>query len=400
MTSPQPALAAGCPEPAPLRWVIVTGEFPPQPGGVSDYTSQLARALVDCGDEVHICAPQCDGSQPQDPGLSIHHLKGGFGISGLRELRAHLQEIPQPYNLLVQYVPQAFGWKGLNIAFAFWIYQNRRRAPWVMFHEVCTPLSWRQPATHALLGLGTRLMASAVLRAAHKVYVSTTAWRPLLSSLAPDRRPVECLPTVSNLPLRVDHREVARLRKAFAPEAGSLVIGHFGTYGNLIRPYLDAVLPQVLTQNRVALCLIGRHSDDFRRELLNRFPALAAKVHATGEIARDTAACCLSACDVLIQPYPDGVTTRRGSMMAALALGRAIVTTDGPLTESIWRESAAVALASTKPGLVHQTKMLLSDPARRARQGARAASMYQTHFSLDRTVRELRAAAAPESSSF
>ena len=34
----------------------------------------------------------------------------------------------------------------------------------------------------------------------------------------------------------------------------------------------------------------------------------------------------LQACDVLVQPYPEGITSRRTSAMAALAHGRAIVT--------------------------------------------------------------------------
>jgi hypothetical protein len=40
-----------------VTWHILTGEYPPQPGGVSDYTRQLARALVDAGDSVEVWAP-------------------------------------------------------------------------------------------------------------------------------------------------------------------------------------------------------------------------------------------------------------------------------------------------------------------------------------------------------
>ncbi len=39
---------AGDPSPARGPWHIVTGEYPPQPGGVSDYTEAVARGLARC----------------------------------------------------------------------------------------------------------------------------------------------------------------------------------------------------------------------------------------------------------------------------------------------------------------------------------------------------------------
>ena len=34
------------------HWMMLTGEYPPQVGGVADYTQQVARALVQAGDQV------------------------------------------------------------------------------------------------------------------------------------------------------------------------------------------------------------------------------------------------------------------------------------------------------------------------------------------------------------
>ena len=41
---------------SPVRrlWHIVTGEYPPDSGGVADYTAAVARALADSGAEVHV----------------------------------------------------------------------------------------------------------------------------------------------------------------------------------------------------------------------------------------------------------------------------------------------------------------------------------------------------------
>jgi hypothetical protein len=47
-----------------VAWAIVTGEYPPQTGGVSDYTPQVALALANLGDPVHIFAPPA-GNPPR-----------------------------------------------------------------------------------------------------------------------------------------------------------------------------------------------------------------------------------------------------------------------------------------------------------------------------------------------
>ena len=48
-----------------IRWVILTGEYPPQSGGVSDYTRLVVEGLAAVGDEVAVYAP------PQSHGLDL-----------------------------------------------------------------------------------------------------------------------------------------------------------------------------------------------------------------------------------------------------------------------------------------------------------------------------------------
>ena len=39
-------------------WHIITGEYPPNPGGVADYTQLVALGLAAHGDSVHVWAPR------------------------------------------------------------------------------------------------------------------------------------------------------------------------------------------------------------------------------------------------------------------------------------------------------------------------------------------------------
>ena len=51
------------------RWAILTGEYPPQAGGVSDYTRLVAEGLAAVGDEVAVYAPpQGHGPDSAPPG--------------------------------------------------------------------------------------------------------------------------------------------------------------------------------------------------------------------------------------------------------------------------------------------------------------------------------------------
>jgi glycosyltransferase involved in cell wall biosynthesis len=54
---------------------------------------------------------------------------------------------------------------------------------------------------------------------------------------------------------------------------------------------------------------------------------LAGRVHWTGSLPDADVGAALNACDVLLMPYTDGASLRRGTLMAGLANGCAIVTT-------------------------------------------------------------------------
>jgi hypothetical protein len=102
----------------------------------------------------------------------------------------------------------------------------------------------------------------------------------------------------------------------------------------------------------------------------------------------------ISACDLLVQPYPDGITTRRTSAMVALAHGRAVVTNSGHLTEPIWSECRAVAIAPANDIAAGAAlaRDLLCDSARRDQLARSGASLYADRFDISHTIATLRAA--------
>ncbi len=375
-------------------WHILTGEYPPQQGGVSDYTRLVARELAQAGDEVHVWASSCLEPTPEDEGVEVHRLSGNFGLRSLAALNAQLKKFPAPHRILVQYVPQAFGWKGMNLPFCVWLRSKRKDSVWVMFHEVYFPLRWKQSLSHNILGAATRLMASLVASAAKRKFVSIPAWIPLLEASGAKESAVSWLPVPSSIPVIDDPAGVDAVRARYAPAGGDgYIVGHFGTYGRDIVEMLKGVVPPLLSKRTdCTVLLLGRGGEIVRDDLTEQYPELRMRVHAPGTLTAEDISRSLSACDVLIQPFVDGVSSRRTSLMAGLAHALPIVTTTGFLTESVWAESCAVALVRVEDleGMVAAADKLLDDATARERLGAAASALYQERFDLRHTIASLR----------
>ncbi|WP_426757121.1 glycosyltransferase [Myxococcus sp. Y35] len=367
-------------------WHILTGEYPPRLGGVGDHTRQVSRALARAGQEVHVWTPGERDVREED-GVTVHHVPGLLTPAGLPALSRGLDACPGPRRLLLQYVPHALGLKAMNVPFCAWFATRRRDARWVYIHEAVHPWSPRAPLRHHLLAGTTRLMVRLVASAADRVFLSIPRWAEHLpASVRPRTR---WLPVPSNLPVEVDPDAVAALRTRLGTGPR---LGHFGTYGHLTAAPLEAALVPLLQgdASRHAL-LLGRGSRAFLAGLEARHPALRGRLEARDSLPLEDLAVHLATCDVLLQPYPDGVSTRRTTVMAGLALGVPVATNSGHLTEPLWRELDAVSLAEgTAPAaLAERVESLLSLAGTRRELGQRAARVYRERFSLEHTVEAL-----------
>jgi glycosyltransferase involved in cell wall biosynthesis len=377
----------------PTHWHILTGEYPPQPGGVSDYTRLVARALAGAGDAVEVWAPPCQTPAPHDSGVTVHRLPDRYGRRSLRLLTQHLDSLQSPQRLLVQYVPHAFGWRAANLPFCAWLASRRSDSVWVMFHEVGFSFEAAVTLPQKLLACANRVMASLVGRAAERAFISIPGWQDPVETVTRKGTPITWLPVPSAIPVIEDASGTAQVRARFG--AGRPIVGHFGTYGGLISPMLHASIPSLLLQSDCVVLLMGRGSETARLNIVVGRPELAARVHATGDLDADEMSRHLGACDVMLQPYPDGISGRRTSAMAALAHGRPLVTTSGALTEPDWTASGAAVLvpAYDSEQLAAAVRSLLRDAWRCQDLSRRARTTYAERFELVHTIAALRGAA-------
>jgi glycosyltransferase involved in cell wall biosynthesis len=422
-----------------VAWHIITSEYPPQFGGVSDYTRQVAAGLAAAGDEVHVwCAsaslspangaasgaadeigPRAIAGGSDRAGVIVHRELGNFTPADLRRAGGLLDQFNGPRRLLVQWVPHGYGYRSMNLPFCFWL---RRRAARngdrveLMVHEPSLAFgegSWKQSGVAAV----HRLMSAVLMKAAARVWISIPAWENRLRPYAFGRAlEFNWLPIPSGIPVVDDGPSgVRKIRDRYAAN-GEQLVGHFGSYDRNTTELLLSSVPSLLQNHSdCKLLLIGRGSEEAREKLIaaqlasqaaaararqtvsppagqmNSPPGLAGRVHATGTLSANDVSLHLSACDVLLQPFSDGVSSRRTSVMAGLAHGVPIVTNSGRLTEALWAESEAVALAPSADAevLMKATLRLLSDETGRRRLSDAGKRLYNERFAVEHVVAAL-----------
>jgi len=384
-------------------WHIITGEYPPQLGGVSDYTEQVATGLANNKCDVHIWCPGTDTERMSRPGITEHHFGENFYPRNLLRLGRSLDGVNAPRTLLVQYAPNAFGLRGLNLPFCCWLWWRSlicRDDVRVMFHEPYFYFAWQSPQRN-LLALVNRLMAAVLLAASHVVYISIPAWGKMLSPYAWLRRPpIKWLPIPATIPRVEDSEAVALIRERIENgQDGKMIVGHFGTYGDHITPVLAQVFLKLLDEhpNVLGLCL-GARGEKFVGDIVAEHPRLKGRLIAPGYLSSEAVSLHLQACDFAIQPYPDGVSSRRTSLMAALINGTPTITNTGQLTEKLWSEAGIVPLASEHDAraLLVLAMKILMDAGFRQKIGEQEQVFYREHFSLERTVRTLSEFVRPD----
>ncbi len=381
-----------------IHWFIITGEYPPQPGGISDYTHLVASALAAAGDTVEIWTGPSSPETANTGNIPVHRTSEHFSLRARNEIGAAWNRLPSGARVLVQYEPWSFGYKGLNLPFAWWLRRCRRRRPdvalTIMFHEVATDFGWNQRFKQSVHGLLSHGMARVAARTADRVFMSVLVWEPVLRSLLRADQSPEWLPVPSNVPRTADTARTAALRQQLLGVSSGLIVGHFSTFRGEIPEMLRAMLPQLLaSKSCAAILLLGRGGAEFAAAVREEHPGAAGRIVAAGEMGLEAVSEHLAACDLLIQPYPDGVSSRRTTVMAGLNLGLPILTNAGHCSDPhLWENSGAVRVVnSAQPMEIGAAAVtLMEDGAGRAALAIRARQFYDERFSVERVVETLR----------
>ncbi len=230
-------------------------------------------------------------------------------------------------------------------------------------------------------------------RHSNAVIVTNAEDRARLTNLQPSISDVHVIPIGSNIDPKSAgqfDREVERARWDIQPDG--FILGYFG-FLNLSKGGSDLMQALKVLSERgfpVKLLLIGGRTGssdptnaEYAAQVERLIDSLELKNHiiATGYLDPAAVSRALLICDIMILPYVDGASLRRGSLLAAIAHGRAIVTTEprSPI-EGLKHEESIMYVKSNNPsGLADAVQRILIDANLRAHLQAQigeAAQLY------------------------
>lgn len=383
-----------------MRIGMISGEYPPDQGGVGDFTHHLTQSLVALGHQVHVITSASSRPLQEHP-LSVHAARSR-DVSVHRLVRRwnfgcwrRILEISRDAELDVldiQYQAAAYT---LHPAINLVPPRQWRPAAAVTFHDLKVPYLFPKA------GPLRRWMVNLLARRVEGVIVTNSEDEAELAHLSPPLSNLTRIPIGSNIPLRLPSdfdRTAERASWGIGPH--DLLLGYFGFLneskgGETLIEALHLLVEQGLPAHLLKIGGRTGTSDPTNQSYAERIDALIARrgleqrVHWTGYLRPDQVSASLRAVDVCVLPYRDGVSFRRGSLLACLTHGRAVVTTRStlPLPEVTEDESMVLVEPGNPAALARAIEQVAHDPELRARLETGAESL-AGRFTWDRIAQQ------------
>ncbi|MCO6449149.1 MAG: glycosyltransferase family 4 protein [Caldilineales bacterium] len=356
-----------------MRTLFITGEYPPMHGGVADYTRELGRALVALGQTVGVVTSAAAAGETIDPDIEVFAEMRHWGWSSSSVLNRRVESW-RPDIVHIQYQTAAFG---MHPAINLWPGRHRATRTAVTFHDLRQPYLF--PKAHPV-------RRWTIKRLACGCDLAITTNPEDSARLRRTRIDLLEIPIGSNIPCAPPpdfDRNAWRAQYGITPD--NLVICYFGFFndskgGKILLGVLESLVAKGIDAH---LLLIGGHvgaSDPtnyaYLQQVKERIAAtnLAARIHWTGHIPPAQVSAAFLSSDVALLPYLDGVSYRRGSLMAAIEHGMAIVSTTPNVLypDLVNGENILLAPPDDLAAMTSATERALTQPELRQRLGENA----------------------------
>lgn len=372
-----------------MRIGLITGEYPPMQGGVGAFTRELARALVSAGHTPYVLTDQA-AEGGAEAGIHLSAAIQNWNLASLGAVQNWARHAE------VEIINLQFQAAAYNMAGLIHLLPNLLRRPplVVTFHDLLVPYLFPKAGP-----LRTRAVTHLARGAAGVIVTNPADEQQLIDTGGV--KSLRRIPIGSNIPHTpppdYDH---VRWRRTLGIPSEAFVIGYFGfmNASKGIETLLQGMRYAIDQGAGVYLLLIGGrvgvsdptnlgYADQIDKHIqtLN----LTGRVHRTGFVGESEVSAHLLCCDLLVLPYSDGVSLRRGSFMAGLAHGCPILTTIPKVPHPEIQDGQNVALIppDNPSALCAALLSLIANPALRAALGRGAQTLAQS-FRWDQIAAE------------
>jgi glycosyltransferase involved in cell wall biosynthesis len=361
-----------------MKIALVSGEFPPMEGGVGAFTQELARALDAQRQEVHIIT-----SRTADPDSS----KQRFGRLpeprdlGFAQLHAAIGRWRWPSVSTIADLTLRYEFDVVNIQYQAAAYNMNSPAinllPWRLKHLVRTIVTFHDLRIPYLFPKAGKFRNMAIsLMARQSAGIITTNSEDFVQLKNKLDTPLTTIPIGSNIKVyRPNHIEIEEVRDNLGLHGDDILLGYFGFINESKGADLLVETFATLPSNYHLVFIGGQTgaSDETNkafasqvREMIEK-ANLGDRIHWTGYMSDNRVSTFLEAVDLIVMPYRDGVSLRRGTLMATLAQGCASVTTipTSPVPELVHGKNIWLVPRKNGEALSEAITVLMQDDALR-----------------------------------
>jgi glycosyltransferase involved in cell wall biosynthesis len=378
-----------------MRIGLIAGEYPPMQGGVGDFTRQLALAFAAAGHEPHVIARYIAGqpAQSTEQGVTTHRIISQWNWETRRRIEGFMR-LFKPDVLNLQYQAAAYQ---MHPAINLLPGALAKRVPLVVtFHDLKVPYLFPKAGP-----LRWRSIVAMAKGATACIVTNIEDCSTLINEGVSDVSMIPIGSNISPAPLEDFNRD-AWLAARNIP-CDERLIGYFGFMNEskggetLIRALAEL---RRRGMNAGLLHVGGQTGDSdptnmvyaAKLESLARDLRIYEQVHLTGFLNEQGVSEAFASCDCVALPYRDGASFRRGTLMAALAHGCAIVTTTPRVAvpELVNETNALLVPADAPLELADAIERVLNDSVLKSglQEGALALSrLFQWDHIAEQTVK-------------
>lgn len=332
---------------------MVCGTYLPDHCGVSDYTRRLVKELRTRNVEASVIttAGLYIGADPDVPAFA---LAEDWTVSAVKHLARKLQQ-RRPDLVHIQFPTWRYHGKwGVNV-----LPRYLHGLPVVTtLHEYCMA----PPG-----GRAKQLLSVFYSRKA--IVTQEEDWRLLARWFSSDR--LSTIPIGSNIDVTADATSGRNILASLAGESAKLTLLFFGFVrpGKGLETLFQAL--SLLPSSSARLLIVAPDPDPAYGKSLEEMAlqlGIAERIFSTGYLSDAEVSSIMQAVDGAVLPFEDGATSRRGSLLAALAHGLPVLTTRSERTPASFVHKVNMLLSPVDDAkaLAANIRLLLECPALKA----------------------------------
>lgn len=359
-----------------MRILVISGSYPPMKCGVGDYTAKIIQNFRASGHEAEILTTK-----------DVKHWVF-FSISKIIKLVKRFD----PDVIHIQYPSSEYG-KSLMINFLplFLRFSFPRTKIFCTFHEF---------KTYTILG---KMRAFISMLASRKIIVVDTEEAKAIQKYFPVMKP-KFIPIGANiLPKEISISEIRERRKTLGIYNGEIAIAFYGfiqpgkgfeylldAFAEFIARYEDAKL-LVLGElsvighySPVIRMAVSKYQEKIRKKIDDK--KISSEIIWTGYLSENEAFHFFPLADIAVFPFDEGGSTRRGSMITAMAYSLPIITTKPSYFKDFYlikpKSASAILEALVDVSSAPALKRKLVESSKKIYQTFRWENVIKSHLEL------------------